>query len=472
MLKIGIREFALILITLLCACSSSPPKVDHPAPLTYPANWKVTYRTEPVFNSKILTVEAGVEHATKLILVHGLGQNGHRDWLTTMTALQDRYHVITLDLPGFGLSEKPQGRYSPENYAKVIDGVRREMGLEKVVLVGHSMGGAVALTYAADFPESIEKLIVLNVAGVLERTAFTKHLAALPSGRGLFPGFMQRWVQSLKNFANRLVEMVSMGPNPLHFLQENNHVWNSTLSGSPNTNAALSLIQTDFSKVLDRVDTDTYIIWGAEDGIAPLRVGKLLHGQIHNSLLHVIDGAEHVPMFTHKDQVVSQLVDALESVDPFERKMSMALEKQSASHIHGKANDLVCVKEFGKTYRGAYKTITLNQCKKITLENVSAEKIVLNHAVVEMNNVQLISESTALEINSSTVEATNCRFEGELAVTLDHSRIDFAGVSAVGKKSPLQVFGMSRLIFSVSDLDKNGVKRDMHTAFKAEYSIF
>jgi pimeloyl-ACP methyl ester carboxylesterase len=80
-----------------------------------PSDWRVQLEREPVFDSEVLTVQAGQANAQTLLLVHGLGNNGFTDWLTVMPQLARQYHVIALDLPGFGYSAKPRGKYSPAN---------------------------------------------------------------------------------------------------------------------------------------------------------------------------------------------------------------------------------------------------------------------------------------------------------------------------------------------------------------------
>jgi pimeloyl-ACP methyl ester carboxylesterase len=149
--------------------------VEQPAQaLPTDADANYAYFNEPVFLSKLVYKELGTQHANKLILVHGLGELAMQDWDSVYSDLALQYHVVALDLPGFGLSAKPYGRYSPSNYARVINALAYHLGFEQFTLIGHSMGGAVSLKYAELYPERLNKLVLVSAAGILDKTAFVK----------------------------------------------------------------------------------------------------------------------------------------------------------------------------------------------------------------------------------------------------------------------------------------------------------
>ena len=120
-----------------------PKKVE----LELEQHWQLSYFDEPVFKSKVAVLEAGSKHKPAIILIHGLGHLGMKDWFSVIPALEKNYHVIAIDLPGFGLSSAARGRFLPTNYAHVIASISKQYGNEKAIIMGHSMGGAVALRY-------------------------------------------------------------------------------------------------------------------------------------------------------------------------------------------------------------------------------------------------------------------------------------------------------------------------------------
>jgi len=96
-----------------------------------------------------------------VILVHGLGGFAE-SWRHNVGALADRATVYALDLPGYGLSAKPRTRYGLTYFARALHGFVESLGLGQVSLVGHSLGGAVAVTYALTHPARVERLALLS----------------------------------------------------------------------------------------------------------------------------------------------------------------------------------------------------------------------------------------------------------------------------------------------------------------------
>ncbi|MBX7078540.1 MAG: alpha/beta fold hydrolase [Nannocystaceae bacterium] len=107
--------------------------------------------------------------ARTLVLVHGLGSSMPA-WSENLAALSARHRVVAIDLPGYGKSSKGNYDYSMAFFAKAVRGVVRELGLSHVVLVGHSMGGQIAMTYALEYPQDVDALVLSSPAG-LERFA-------------------------------------------------------------------------------------------------------------------------------------------------------------------------------------------------------------------------------------------------------------------------------------------------------------
>jgi pimeloyl-ACP methyl ester carboxylesterase len=134
-----------------------------------------------------------------LVLLHGWAAS-HKFWKYTFSAFAPRRRVIAPDLAGFGLSEKPDRDYSVDGLASWFGKFLDAMKLDRVTLVAHSMGGTIALLYALQHPERIEKLVVVNPL-IVGETAFSSRtkLCMLPGVRRLlFLGSrippVRRWV--------------------------------------------------------------------------------------------------------------------------------------------------------------------------------------------------------------------------------------------------------------------------------------
>ena len=133
---------------------------------------------EPVFGGQMVVYEAGRGNAREVLLVHGIGEEAARDFRDHIAWLQKSFHVVAVDLPGFGQSDKANVLYSPGNYAHVLRVVAGRFLHEPFVLLGHSMGAVVGLRYAAAYPEDVLRLVVVDAPGVLHQYSVTSQFLA------------------------------------------------------------------------------------------------------------------------------------------------------------------------------------------------------------------------------------------------------------------------------------------------------
>jgi pimeloyl-ACP methyl ester carboxylesterase len=97
-----------------------------------------------------------------VLFLHGwLGS--WRYWMPTMITLADKYRAYALDLWGFGDSDKSKPRYQVSDYVALVDSFVSMLGIEKPALIGHALGGVVALEYAACYPERVQKIMAINL---------------------------------------------------------------------------------------------------------------------------------------------------------------------------------------------------------------------------------------------------------------------------------------------------------------------
>jgi len=424
-----------------------------------PDDWALNIIIEPVFNSEILVAEAGNYRKPVIFLVHGLGQLGMRDWLTVVPALKDKYRVIMLDLPGFGGSGKPRGRYSPTNYAKVLSALKQELSpSRRISVVGHSMGGAVTLRYASLFPEEVKQVVLVDVAGVLERTAYLKHSAEIPLDTSKGPEIYQRVMAGVNDKSSNFIELVNGLPEPTSYIRTDD-AWGKAFSGRTNVNAAFALMEEDFSSAIYNFNVRSTIIWGSEDRVAPLRTGKVLAEHLKGTRFHVIDGAGHVPMKSHTEQFNLLLLQALD--------LRKKRKPQPNVLETAKKGVLKCNGETGLLIEGGhYKKIEVNKCVGLILRNLSADKVVIKHSLVEMDNVTIESDKTALFVRKSTIVGTNLKIKGKTAVYIQKARIDFAGTSLIASSEAVRVKGKSRILFSVSKVDSPGYQGTVHGKYR------
>lgn len=403
-----------------------------------------TFVREPVFGSRMFVREAGDAGDPTVVLVHGLGAAGAHDWRHLIDELADDHHVIAPDLPGFGRSDVPESTLSPQRYAAVLRWLIERRELKPVRLVGHSMGGAVALYYASEHPGDVERLLVASVAGILHRAAFIRSLISpRPDLSGLPPGIrisVRRWLDA----GERLVERLATGPDPTEYLREESPAWRRLLADRPNTNAALALMRTDFSGRLERIDLPVTIVWGGNDQVTPLRTARLLDSRLPRSRLEVIGAAAHVPMVSHPATFRRIVREALHGTVP--GTPGPPREKRRDTHR--------CIDGLDQRVSGRYRRVVLESCVDVRLVDVEAEQIVIEDSLVEMTGVRISGPpaGAALEVRDSAVRATDVRIAGAPALHADGARMDLAGVSLRSPGAAVEVARGSGFIFSVSEM--------------------
>lgn len=160
------RFFAFFL--LFMACKTPQNSVQNgimpntiAAILDYPHTTKWVKIAE---NTHIAYADTGKNKGTPLVFIHGLGSN-MRAWDKNIAELSGQYRCIRLDLAGYGKSGKGKYQGGMSYYAAHIKAFCSALGLKKVILVGHSMGGQIALTAANAYPELVEKIVLIAPAG-------------------------------------------------------------------------------------------------------------------------------------------------------------------------------------------------------------------------------------------------------------------------------------------------------------------
>lgn len=434
--------------------SKEEKKTLSPLPTGQEKSWHYEYYQEEIFNSKIVVLQAGMEHKRTILLVHGLGERGMAYWYSVIPHLAKNYHVIAFDLPGFGHSEKPSGRYTPTNYAKVVSSVVKSYARKNLTVIGHSMGGAVSIKYAANSPEKVKRLILVGVAGVLHKTAFIKHSTELPSWNLNSVSFLDTKLAQFNDFSASFIERLSESA----FSQgiENSDVAWQLIKTSHHLNAAFSLLSEDLTLSLANIEAQTFIIWGDEDNVAPLRTAKALNNSINGSRLAVIEGAAHVPMSTH----IKEFIEVLD------KSLTGDLIQENPIQPPEVKGDLNCTKESGKTYTGVYELVVIKNCNNVLLKNFTATKLIISNSLVSAENVIINSAQSAVTISESVLRVTNAVIRTKAPIELSGSRLDLASVKISSPERSINVDASSTLTFSVSWLENKYYQGHIHGYYK------
>ena len=267
--------------------------------------------------SKFINVDGARVHyqefgdATKppMILIHGYTASVYV-WKTVAPILAEAgFHVIAVDLIGFGYSEKPRWfDYSIQSQARMIERFMDRLSIGRATIVGSSYGGAVSLTLALDYPERVEKLVLVDavINDDLKSHPILKLVSVPGVGEAITPFlsdskmFLRFRMNSTLAKANHHMitdDRIESIRRPL-FAADAHH---SLLATSRNWHA--KRIEHD----LGQINQPTLIIWGEEDNVIPIRDGYKMHEEILNSRLVVLKDCGHVPQ-EERSEIFAELV--------------------------------------------------------------------------------------------------------------------------------------------------------------------
>ena len=405
---------------------------------------------ESVFNGHVVVYEAGRGNARSILLVHGVSPEGARDFRNQVDWLQKSFHVVAVDLPGFGQSDKANALYSPANYAAVLKVVADRFLAAPFTLVGHSVGGVVALRYAATYPQEVERLVVVDAPGVLYRYAYaSRYLAHL--GLDFLPS---EPLDRLTGIARRILTPIErMNFNPQSIV-DSPQLRQELLDGDPAKIAGLAAVTDDLHLDLPDVRAETLIVWGAQDTLAPLRTGRALARKLPHARLVGIDGAAHAPMLETPERFRAELEPFLErGLPPAPAPVIASMQR------HGEAT---CRRRRGLVFEGDYDKLTLERCQEIRIRNARIRELIVDGSSVTIDDSRIGGGETGLYARGSTVVMTGGSVEGGVAITALGSRLDLAAVEVEGREAAVTAPKKSYVVFSLSSVRSPHTRGELH----------
>ncbi len=403
---------------------------------------------DPVFYGKAHVYQAGNPDARSVVLVHGIGENAARDWDGLIPKLARDYHVVTFDLPGFGRSSGGNKPYTPENYVTFMKFVADKYTKGPFVLVGHSMGGALGLRYAATYPDDVQGLVVADVPGILHRQSYSQYLSHL--GIGAVPNFYPNQKEHMHNLVGNLLGAVARVQPDLDMVMASPMLRDKVLDGSPAKIAGLALVMEDFSGILQRVRIPVLVIWGAKDPIAPIRTGKVLVANLAQAELKVLSDSAHTPMEDAPTEFDALVLDYVRR--PAVASTPQKLQSLQDSGAPVSAREGNCRKQRGRVYEGDYDTIVIVDCKDVVLRNVRVREVRITDSSVTIEDSRIGGEEGGLRADDAYVTITGSVIQAGVAIKAIDSRIDLAGTRLIGSVAAVQAPYTSKLLFSVSHI--------------------
>jgi pimeloyl-ACP methyl ester carboxylesterase len=235
-----------------------------------------------------------------LLLIHGMAGSSE-NWRDVVEPLASRHTVIAPDLPGHGLSAGGPGDYSLGSLASGLRDLLLALGHERATLVGHSLGGGIAMQFAYQFPEMVERLVLVSSGGLGPEVSAVLRAAALP-GADLFISATASVGQKVGSALSRGLGAVGMRPAPDVAEVARGY---ASLADPGRRKAFLatlrSVVGTEGQRIAaaDRLylaeAVPVLIVWGARDQIIPVRHGEDAHRALPGSQLEVFEGVGHLP---------------------------------------------------------------------------------------------------------------------------------------------------------------------------------
>jgi pimeloyl-ACP methyl ester carboxylesterase len=257
-----------------------------------------------------------------LVLIHGITSSS-ATWERVMPGLARHFTVIAPDLIGHGESDKPRGDYSLGAHATNLRDLLVVLGHERASVVGHSLGGGIAMQFAYQFPERCERLALVDSGGLGREVNILLRAATLPGAELVLPLLAATRLLDAGRLAGGALER--LGLRVRTDVQEIAH-GHATLSDAQARAAFVHTLRAVVEPSGQRVDASArlhlsahipfLLIWGEHDSIIPPAHGEAAHAQVDASRFELFEDSGHFPQLDEPARFVDVLVDFLQSTDP------------------------------------------------------------------------------------------------------------------------------------------------------------
>jgi pimeloyl-ACP methyl ester carboxylesterase len=267
-------------------------------------------------------------------LVHGIASRAAQ-WEHVMAVLGDRYRVIAPDLLGHGLSAKPRGDYSLGAQACGVRDLLAALGHDRVSLVGHSLGGGIAMQFAYQFPERVERLALISSGGLGREVSLFLRAATLPGSELVLPLLAGSWVRATGRRLDRAVGRYV--PAGLHEALAGFGSLGDPPTRSAFVHTARSVIDIGGQRVdgRDRLylaeDLPMLVVWGARDAILPVAHGRALAEQLPGARYVEFPRCGHFPHLAEPRRLADVIDDWLATTAPAQLDAASLTERLRAT---------------------------------------------------------------------------------------------------------------------------------------------
>ncbi|GGL79210.1 hypothetical protein GCM10010129_23620 [Streptomyces fumigatiscleroticus] len=257
-----------------------------------------------------------------LVLIHGIGDSSDT-WAELIPDLARTHTVIAPDLLGHGASDKPRADYSVAAYANGVRDLLTTLGIESATLVGHSLGGGVAMQFAYQFPERTERLVLVSSGGAGREVNPVLRLVSLPGAHLLLSTLRLPGMRLQVALAVGLLKLLGTGlghdaPELLTLVD--------ALPDATSRNAFIRTLRAvvdwrgQVVTMLDRCylteGMPTMLLWGDRDSVVPVRHAYGAHAAMPGSRLEIFEGVGHFPFHADPARFLALVEDFVDTTEP------------------------------------------------------------------------------------------------------------------------------------------------------------
>jgi pimeloyl-ACP methyl ester carboxylesterase len=265
---------------------------------------------------------AGDPELPVLLLVHGITSSS-ATWDPVMPALAEHAYVIAPDMLGHGHSDKPHGDYSLGALASGLRDLLEVLGISGATVVGHSLGGGVAMQFAYQFHDYCERMALVSSGGLGREVSLALRAATLPGAELVLPVIAHPYVRDAGLAASRVLGRLPLPVRPSVAEAARGY---ASLADSPARSAFVDTLRSVVGPGGQRVSAEnllyltagrpTLIVWGALDTVIPVTHAYRAHAAMPGSRLEIFEQSRHFP---HQDEPVrftKVLLDFLTTTEP------------------------------------------------------------------------------------------------------------------------------------------------------------
>jgi pimeloyl-ACP methyl ester carboxylesterase len=296
-------------------------------------DWSRELKQVEIDGTPVNYVDVGSGDEDPVVLVHGLGGQW-QNWLENIPRLAQDRRVVALDLPGFGLTPAPDDddEVSIPRYGRCVNALCDKLGLDKIDLIGNSMGGFIAAEVAIQFPERVSRLVLVSAAGI--SSAETLQAPILTFGRvatAIATNSVARHRRLASRRMTRHLALALVARYPGLLKPDLAYEGFFKGAGKPGFDAALrASLDYDFRDRLSEVKVPTLIVWGEKDSIIPVRDADEFERLIEDSRKVVMKDTGHISMAERPQAFNDVVVEFLSETGAAEEKELAEGESQAA----------------------------------------------------------------------------------------------------------------------------------------------